>query len=83
MQGFVWVIFFKQKQKLCYLALLTMDGWFHFFRCKGLEKSQVTSTLLTVARISFVSMYVWLWSFANGSLQQLFTLLKSRAKIIC
>ena len=83
MQGFVWVIFFKQKQKLCYLALLTMDGRFHFFRCKGLEKSQVTSTLLTVARISFVSMYVWLWSFANGYLQQLFTLLKSQAKIIC
>ena len=83
MQGFVWVIFFKQKQKLCYLALLTMDGWFHFFSSKGLEKSQVTSTLPTVARISFLSMYVWLWSFTNGYLQQLFTLLKSRAKIIC
>ena len=52
MQGFVWVIFFiKAKQAFCYPALLTVDGWFHFFSSKGLGKSQFTSILLTEARI--------------------------------
>ena len=32
MQGFIWVIFFiKAKEAFCYPALLTVDGWFHFF----------------------------------------------------
>ena len=52
MQGFVWVIFFiKAKQAFCYPALLTVDGWFHFFSSKGLGKSQFTSILLTDSRI--------------------------------
>ena len=52
MQGFVWVIFLiKAKQAFCYPALLTVDGWFHFFSSKGLGKSQFISILLTEARI--------------------------------
>ena len=52
MQGFVWVIFFKKATKaFCYPALLTVDGWFHFFSSKGLGKSQFTSILLTDSRI--------------------------------
>ena len=52
MQGFVWVIFLKKATKdFCYPALLTMDGWFHFFSSKGLGKSQFTSILLTEACI--------------------------------
>ena len=51
MQGFVWVIFFKKATKaFCCPALLTVDGWFHFFNSKGLEKSQFTSILLTDSR---------------------------------
>ena len=39
MQGFVWVVFFiKAKEAFCYPALLTVDGWFHFFISKGLGK---------------------------------------------
>ena len=60
MQGFVWVGFFvKAKQAFCYPALLTVDGWFHFFSSKGLGKSQFTSILLTEARICLcnLSMY--------------------------
>ena len=52
MQGFVWVIFFKKATKaFCCPALLTVDGWFHFLRSKGLGRSEVTSILLTEARI--------------------------------
>ena len=52
MQGFVWVIFFKKVTKVfCYSALLTVDGWFHFLSSKTLGKSDVTSILLTEARI--------------------------------
>ena len=52
MQGFVWVVFFiKAKQAFCYAALLTVDGWFHFFISKGLGKWQFTSIPLTEARI--------------------------------
>ena len=55
MQGFVWVIMFKKATKaFCYPALLTVDGWFHFFSSQGLGKSEVTSILmilLTQARI--------------------------------
>ena len=52
MQGFVWVIFFKTATKaFCYPALLSVDGWFHFLSSKGLGKSEVTSILLTEARI--------------------------------
>ena len=52
MQGLVWVIFFNKATKtFCYPALLTVDGWFHFFSFKGLRKSEVTSILLTEARI--------------------------------
>ena len=51
MQGFVWVIFFiKAKQAFRYPALLTVDGRFHFFSCKGLGKSQCSS-IYTEARI--------------------------------
>ena len=52
MQGFVWVIFFKKATKpVCWAAILTVDGWFHFLSSKGLGKSKVTSILLTEARI--------------------------------
>ena len=52
MQGFFWVVFFiKAKQAFCYSALLTVDGWFHFFISKGLGKWQFTSIPLTEARI--------------------------------
>ena len=52
MQGFVWVIFLKKATKaFCYPALLTVDGWFHFFISKGLGQSQFTSILLTDSRI--------------------------------
>ena len=55
MQGFVWVIFFKKATKaFCYPALLTVDGWFHFFSSKGLGKSQFTSILLTEILYMFV-----------------------------
>ena len=51
MQGFVCVIFLKKATKaFCYQALLTVDGWFHFFSSKGLGKSQFTSILLTDSR---------------------------------
>ena len=52
MQGFVWVVFFiKAKQAFCYPALLTVDGWFHFFISKGLGKWQFASIPLPEARI--------------------------------
>ena len=56
MQGFVWVrvrvIFLKKAtEAFCYTALLTADGWFHFFSSKRLGKSQFTSILLTDSRI--------------------------------
>ena len=51
-QNELWVIFFKKATKaFCYPALLTVDGWFHFFSSKGLGKSQFTSILLTDSRI--------------------------------
>ena len=60
MQGFVWVIFFiKAKQAFCYPALLTVDGWFHFFSSKGLGKSQFTSILLTEARICLCNLRMY------------------------
>ena len=60
MQGFVWVIFFiKAKQAFCYPALLTVDGWFHFFSCKALGKSQFTSILLTEARICLYNLRIY------------------------
>ena len=60
MQGFVWVIFFiKAKQAFCYPALLTVDGWFHFFSSKGLGKSQFTSILLTEARICLYNLRMY------------------------
>ena len=68
MQGFVWVVSFKQQQKRCVISSPNC-GW--MILSKGLGKSQVTSTLLTEARVSFVSMYVWSRSFADGYLQQL------------
>ena len=51
MQGFVWVIFFKKAKAFFHPALLTVDGWFHFLSPKGLGKLEVTSILLTEARI--------------------------------
>ena len=52
MQGFVLVIFFKKATKpFCYPALLTVDEWFHFLSSKGLGKSEVTSILLSEARV--------------------------------
>ena len=52
MQTFVWVIFFKKATKaFCRPAVLTVDGWFHFFSSKGLGKSQFTPILLTEACI--------------------------------
>ena len=60
MQGFVWVIFFKKASKaFCYPTLLTVDVKFHFFSSKGLEKSEVSSILLSEARICLynLSMY--------------------------
>ena len=60
MQGFVWVIsFMKANQAFCYPALLTVDGWFHFFSCKGLGKSQFTSILLTEARICLCNLRMY------------------------
>ena len=60
MQGFVWVVFFiKAKQAFCYPALLTVDGWFHFFSSKGLGKSQFTSILLTEARICLYNLRLY------------------------
>ena len=60
MQGFVWVVFFiKAKQAFCYPALLTVDGWFHFFSSKGLGKSQFTSILLTEARICLYNLRMY------------------------
>ena len=60
MQGFVWVISFKKATKaFCYPALLTVDGWFHFFSSKGLGKSQFTSILLTEARICLYNLRMY------------------------
>ena len=51
-QNELWVIFFKKATKaFCYPALQTVNGWFHIFSSKGLGKSEVTSILLTKARI--------------------------------
>ena len=56
-QAFVWVIFLKKATKAFrYPALLTLDGWFHFFSFIGLGKSEVTSILLTEARICLYSL---------------------------
>ena len=60
MEGFVWVIFFKKASKaLCYPTLLTVDERFHFLSFKGLGKSEVSSILLSEARICLynLSMY--------------------------
>ena len=66
MQGFVWVIFFKKATKaFCYPALLTVDGWFHFLSSKGFGKSEVTSILLTEARIC---LYLNLCMYGHASL---------------
>ena len=79
-QAFVWVIFFKKAtEAFRYPALLTVDGWFHFFSFKGLGKSDTShwSSYLFV-----LSMYVSSCSFADGYLQQLFRLLQGQTKII-
>ena len=60
MHGFVWAIVFKKASKAsCYPTLLTVDGQFHFFSSKGLGKSEVSSILLSEARIFLynLSMY--------------------------
>ena len=60
MQGFVGVIFLKKPTKaLCSPALLTVDGWFHFFSSKGLGKLQFTSILLTEARICLYNLRMY------------------------
>ena len=61
MLGFVWVIFLKKKAKkaFCYPALLTVDGWFHFFSSKGLGKSQFTSILLTDSCICLYNLFMY------------------------
>ena len=60
MQGFVWVIFFEKATKaFCCPALLTVDGWFHFFSSKGLGKSQFTRILLTEARICLYNLRMY------------------------
>ena len=63
MQGFVWVIFFKQKQKLCYPALLTVysfvTGWFHFFSTKRLK---ITGDLTWSSYI----VYIYVWSCSSS-----------------
>ena len=60
MQGFVWVVFFiKAKEAFCYPALLTVDGWFHFFISKGLGKWQFTSIPLTEARICLYNLRMY------------------------
>ena len=62
MQGFVWVIFLKKKKAkkaFCYPALLTVDGWFHFFSSKGLGKSQFTSILLTDSCICLYNLFMY------------------------
>ena len=35
-----------------------MDGWFHFFSSQGLGKSEVTSILLTEARICLYTVFI-------------------------
>ena len=60
MQGFVWVIFLKKATKaFVYPALLTVDGWFHFFSSKGLAKSQFTSILLTDSCICLYNLFMY------------------------
>ena len=60
MQGFVWVVFFiKAKQAFCYPALLTVDGWFHFFISKGLGKRQFTPIPLTEARVCLYNLHMY------------------------
>ena len=60
MQGFVWVIFFKKASKaFCYPTLLTVDGWFNFFSSKGLGKSEVSSILLSDARICLYNLTMY------------------------
>ena len=55
-----WVIFFRKEiNAFCYPALLTwMDAWFHIFSSKGIGKSEVTSILLTEARICLYNLYM-------------------------
>ena len=85
MEGFVWVVFFiKAKQAFRYPALLTVDGWFHFFSSKRLRKLQFTSILmLTEARICLYNLRTYGYSFADGYLQQLSRILQGQTKIIC
>ena len=60
MQGLVWVIFFNKATKTFrYPALLTVDGWFHFFSSKGLEKSEVTSIPLAEALICLYNLCMY------------------------
>ena len=60
MQDFVWVIFLKKATKaFCYPALLTVEGWFHFFISKGLGQSQFTSILLTDSRICLYNLRMY------------------------
>ena len=75
MQGFVWVIFVEKATKaFCYLALPTMDGWFHFVNSEGLGKSEVTSILLTEARICFYNLCM----YGHAPL-----MIQGQTKIIC
>ena len=86
MQGFVWVIFFKKATKaFCCPALLTVDGWFHFLSPKRPQKigGHLDTAHWSLYLFVFKSMYVWLCSFAEGFLQQLFKLLKGQTKIMC
>ena len=58
MQGFVWVVFFiKAKQAFCYPALLTVDGWFHFFSSKGLHLNTEAE-----ARVSLYNLRIYVYT---------------------
>ena len=84
MQGFLWVHFFKKVTKAFrYPVLLTVDGWFNFFSSEGLGKSEVTSFLLTEARIC---LYLCMHGHAPllmGICNNYFRLLQGLTKIIC
>ena len=60
MQGFAWVIFFKKASKaFCYPTVLTVDGWFYFFSSQRFGKSEVSSILLSDARICLYNLTIY------------------------
>ena len=64
MQGFLWVIFLKKAMKaLCYPALLTVDGWFHFFSSNFYSENHSSPRYCSL-KLVYVSITTYIYSHA-------------------